>query len=58
LGAVRVTVRERRLVAEPFLMVGIIAGIEEIVVVADAERPETRLAGIRRGRSRAACSRR
>jgi uncharacterized membrane protein (DUF373 family) len=40
LGAVRVTIRERRLVAEPFLMVGIIAGIKEIVVVAGAERPE------------------
>jgi uncharacterized membrane protein (DUF373 family) len=40
LGAVRVTMRERRLVAEPFLLVGIIASIKEIVVVAGAERPE------------------
>ena len=40
LGAVRVIVRERRLVAEPFLLVGIIASIKEIVVVAGAERPE------------------
>jgi uncharacterized membrane protein (DUF373 family) len=40
LGAVRVTIRERRLIAEPFLLVGIIAAIKEIVVVAGAERPE------------------
>jgi uncharacterized membrane protein (DUF373 family) len=40
LGAVRVTMRERSLVAEPFLLVGIIASIKEIVVVAGAERPE------------------
>jgi uncharacterized membrane protein (DUF373 family) len=40
LGAVRVTMRERRLVAEPFLLVGIIASIKEIVVVAGAENPE------------------
>jgi uncharacterized membrane protein (DUF373 family) len=33
LSAVRSTVRERRLVAEPFLLVGIIATIKEIVVV-------------------------
>ena len=33
LGAVRATVRERSLVAEPFLIVGIIASIKEIVVV-------------------------
>jgi uncharacterized membrane protein (DUF373 family) len=39
LGAVRVTMRERRLLAEPFLLVGIIASIKEIVVVAGAERP-------------------
>jgi uncharacterized membrane protein (DUF373 family) len=32
LGAVRATVTERRLVAEPFLIVGIIASIKEIVV--------------------------
>jgi len=38
--AERVTIRERRLVAEPFLLVGIIASIKEIVVVAGAERPE------------------
>jgi uncharacterized membrane protein (DUF373 family) len=40
LGAVRVTIRERRLIAEPFLLVGIIASIKEIVVVAGAEQPE------------------
>ena len=40
LGAVRKTLRERRLLAEPFLLVGIIASIKEIVVVAGAERPE------------------
>ncbi len=34
LGAVRATVRERKLVAEPFLVVGIIVSIKEIVVVA------------------------
>ena len=32
LGAVRATIRERRLVAEPFLLVGIIASIKEVVV--------------------------
>jgi uncharacterized membrane protein (DUF373 family) len=32
LGAVRATLAERRLVAEPFLIVGIIASIKEIVV--------------------------
>ncbi len=32
LGAVRETVRERHLVAEPFLLVGMIASIKEIVV--------------------------
>jgi uncharacterized membrane protein (DUF373 family) len=32
LGAVRATVTERKLVAEPFLVVGIIASIKEIVV--------------------------
>jgi uncharacterized membrane protein (DUF373 family) len=32
LGAVRATVAERQLVAEPFLLVGIIASIKEIVV--------------------------
>jgi uncharacterized membrane protein (DUF373 family) len=40
LGAVRATIRERQLLAEPFLLVGIIASIKEIVVVAGAERPE------------------
>lgn len=40
LGAVRVTIRERRLVAEPFLLVGIIATIKAIVVIADPERPQ------------------
>ncbi|MDQ3344368.1 MAG: phosphate-starvation-inducible PsiE family protein, partial [Actinomycetota bacterium] len=33
LGAVRSTVRERKLVAEPFLIIGIIASIKEIVVI-------------------------
>ncbi len=33
LGAVLQTVRERKLVAEPFLLVGIIASIKEIVVL-------------------------
>jgi uncharacterized membrane protein (DUF373 family) len=33
LGAVRETLSQRRLVAEPFLLVGIIAAIKEIVVV-------------------------
>jgi len=33
LSAVRTTLTERRLVAEPFLLVGIIASIKEIVVV-------------------------
>jgi len=33
LGAVRTTLRERKLVAEPFLIVGMIASIKEIVVV-------------------------
>ena len=37
LGATRVTIRERRLIAEPFLLVGIIASIKEIVLVAGAE---------------------
>jgi uncharacterized membrane protein (DUF373 family) len=34
LAAVRATITERRLLAEPFLVVGIIASIKEIVVVA------------------------
>ena len=33
LGAVRTTVRERKLIAEPFLIVGLIATIKEVVVV-------------------------
>ena len=33
LGAVRVTVRERKLVAEPFLVVGIIASIRGIIII-------------------------
>ena len=33
LGAVRATLRERRLIAEPFLLVGMIATIKEIVVI-------------------------
>jgi LPXTG-motif cell wall-anchored protein len=36
-GAVRSIIRERRLIAEPFLLVGIIASIKEIVVIAGAE---------------------
>jgi uncharacterized membrane protein (DUF373 family) len=39
-GAVRAIIRERRLLAEPFLLVGIIASIKEIVVIAGAETPE------------------
>jgi uncharacterized membrane protein (DUF373 family) len=39
LAAVRATMRERRLVAEPFLLVGIIATIKEIVVTG-ASTPE------------------
>lgn len=38
LGAVRSTIRQRRLVAEPFLLVGIIASIKEIVLVGGTER--------------------
>ena len=38
LGAVRSTIRQRRLVAEPFLLVGIIACIKEIVLVGGTER--------------------
>ncbi len=34
LSAVRATINERRLVAEPFLLVGIIATIKELVVLA------------------------
>lgn len=33
LGAVRATIKERRLIAEPFLLVGMIASIKEIVVI-------------------------
>ncbi len=40
LGAVRTTIRERRLVAEPFLLVGIIAAIKEIVLVAGTQRSD------------------
>jgi uncharacterized membrane protein (DUF373 family) len=32
-GAVRATLREQRLIAEPFFLVGIIAGIKEIVLL-------------------------
>lgn len=38
LGAVRSTVSERHLVAEPFLLVGIIAAIKEIVLIGGTER--------------------
>ena len=34
LGAVRATIKERRLIAEPFLLVGMIASIKEILVIA------------------------
>ncbi|MET0895538.1 MAG: phosphate-starvation-inducible PsiE family protein [Acidimicrobiia bacterium] len=37
LSAVRTTMRRRGLVAEPFLLVGIIASIKEIVVIAGTE---------------------
>ena len=37
LSAVRTTIRVRGLVAEPFLLVGIIASIKEIVVIAGTE---------------------
>ena len=41
LGAVRATIAERRLVAEPFLLVGIIASIKAIVVASlDASKAE------------------
>jgi uncharacterized membrane protein (DUF373 family) len=33
LGAVRATIKERKLIAEPFLLVGVIASIKEIIVV-------------------------
>jgi uncharacterized membrane protein (DUF373 family) len=36
-GAVRVTLRERKLVAEPFFLVGIIAAIKEIVLLVGTE---------------------
>jgi uncharacterized membrane protein (DUF373 family) len=39
LSAVRTTIRVRGLVAEPFLLVGIIASIKEIVVIAGTENP-------------------
>lgn len=39
LSGVRTTIAERRLVAEPFLLVGIIASIKEIVVVAAFAEP-------------------
>lgn len=38
LGAVRSTIRQRRLLAEPFLLVGIIASIKEIVLIGGTER--------------------
>ena len=41
LSATRVTIREQRLIAEPFLLVGIIASIKEIVVVASSEDSST-----------------
>ena len=44
LAAVRATMRERRLIAEPFLLVGIIATIKEIVVLTGAERKPDRTA--------------
>ena len=55
LGAVRVTIRERRLIAEPFLLVGIIASIKEIVVVA-APTPGGRGWPVQRAMIELACS--
>ena len=49
LGAVRVTIREQKLVAEPFLLVGIIASIKEIVVCRSAAERSAAGAGVRGG---------
>ena len=43
LAGVRATMRERKLVAEPFLIVGIIASIKEIVVIALETKKENGL---------------
>jgi uncharacterized membrane protein (DUF373 family) len=43
LAGVRATMRERKLVAEPFLVVGIIASIKEIVVIALETKKESGL---------------
>ena len=43
LAGVRATIRERKLVAEPFLVVGIIASIKEIVVIALETKKENGL---------------
>ena len=40
LGAVRTTVHQQGLVAEPFLLVGIIAAIKEIVLISSAPPPD------------------
>jgi uncharacterized membrane protein (DUF373 family) len=40
-GAVRVTINERTLVAEPFFLVGIIAGIKEIILLVGTENLST-----------------
>ena len=43
LSAVRATIVERRLVAEPFLLVGIIASIKEIVVTGVFAEPDEKV---------------
>ena len=43
LAGVRATIRERKLVAEPFLVVGIIASIKEIIVIALETKKESGL---------------
>ena len=45
LGAVRTTLRERKLLAEPFLIVGMIASIKEIVVVSISAKDSFGAAG-------------
>jgi uncharacterized membrane protein (DUF373 family) len=41
LSAVRVTLTEHKLLAEPFLLVGVIATIKELVVTANEARDKT-----------------
>ena len=45
LGAVRETLSERKLVAEPFLLVGVIAAIKEIVVVSSFQGKKDNIEG-------------